>query len=68
MDTAGVSSSFAGQAAQAMGQKKNAESGAEGAAAVLKKTTDIQKESFSTLLESLPDPDSRVGQNLNVRA
>lgn len=35
---------------------------------VQKKTQDIQQQTVETLVGSLPDPDSSVGQNVDVKA
>jgi putative motility protein YjfB-like len=35
---------------------------------VQKKTQDIQKQTADTLIGSLPDPTSAVGQNIDVKA
>lgn len=34
----------------------------------IQETQDIQKEAAQTLIESLPDPESSLGQNINVKA
>ena len=35
--------------------------------AVLKKTLDIEKANAAQLLEALPDPESPIGQNINIK-
>jgi len=35
---------------------------------VQKKTQDVQAETATTLINSVPDPDSSVGQNIDVKA
>lgn len=42
--------------------------GASIAIKVKNQTEDLQKENAQKLIESLPDPDSSVGQNINVKA
>ncbi|WP_455204073.1 YjfB family protein [Kaarinaea lacus] len=34
---------------------------------MLKKTLDIQEQTASQLIESIPDPDSNLGQNINIK-
>lgn len=38
------------------------------AVSVQKKALEIQEQSANALIESIPDPDSSVGQNVDVRA
>ena len=35
---------------------------------LLKKTLDIQQQSAAQLIESVPDPDSKLGHNVDVKA
>jgi len=34
---------------------------------MLKKTLDIQEQTASQLIASIPDPDSNLGQNINIK-
>ena len=46
----------------------SASSGGSIAIKVQKENEEIQKQNAQTLIEALPDPDSSLGQNINVKA
>jgi len=58
MEISGIATTTATQATQ------NSQTGV----AVHKKALEIQEQTATQLIESLPDPTSRVGQNIDVKA
>lgn len=50
------------------GASSPAATGGAIAVKVQKQTEDLQQETAQTLLNSVPDPTSTLGQNINVRA